>query len=246
MNKKSLSFLLLAFVMTIAVFSCRKTDAITEEVNPDFDYYPLKIGNSITYNVDSTIFDDRLCIRLKKSYQMIYRVADTFTDGMGRPSYRIETLIRRFHDDAWKHHKVLLVTRTKDQVEFVESEQRYIKMTFPVQSGKKWNGNAYIKTGDSALTYFGGWQYEYTDLGGSFNTNEVIYNNTVTVNHIDVAENSPETLPESPASRTFSREIYAQGIGMVHREYIRWTYDPKTTRCHRGASVVMNAIEYNY
>ena len=176
----------------------------------------------------------------------MYRVADTFTDVQNRPSFRIETLIRNWPDTTWRHHRVLYATRTADQAEFVESELRFIKMVFPVTEGRLWKGNAYIKTGDSALTYFDNWNYRYTDLGVPFNTKEVIYNNTVTVEQVDVAENNPETLPNSFASRTFGKEIYALNIGMIYREYYRWTFDPTTTKCRRGAGVVMRAIDYNY
>jgi hypothetical protein len=246
MNNKSISFLFLALLVTVAVFSCRKPDAIQEAADPENNYFPLKLGNYIIYDVDSTTWDDHICVVLKKNHQIMYRVADTFTDAMGRASYRIETFTRRYHDTSWSRSRVLYATNTNAQTEFVETELRYIKLVYPVVSNKTWLGNAFIKSGDSALSYFGGWNYKYTNVNQPYNSGDVIYNNTVTVEQIDVAENNPETQPGSFSTRTFGKEIYARNIGMVYREYYHWYYDPTTTKCRKGAGVVMKAVDYNY
>lgn len=246
MNNKSFSFLFLALLVTVAVFSCRKPDEIKKAADPENNYFPLELGNYIIYDVDSTQWDDQRCVVLKKSHQMMYRVADTFTDVSGRPSYRIETFTRRWPDTTWARHRVLYATNTKEQTEFVETELRYIKLVYPVSANRTWLGNAKIKTGDSALRYFDGWNYRYTNVNVPYNSGDVIYNNTVTVEHVDVAENNPETQPKSFASRTFGKEIYALNIGMIYREYYHWTYDPSTTKCRRGAGVTMRAVDYNY
>ena len=95
------------------------------------------------------------------------------------------------------------------------------------------------------FAYFKDWDYTYFRVGESYGTGEVKYDNTVTVVHADEAENSPEVFPNDYASRTLSKEVFAKDVGMVYREYIRWTYDPKTTHCRKGTGVIMRAVDHN-
>jgi hypothetical protein len=74
------------------------------------------------------------------------------------------------------------------------------------------------------------------------------------VNQVDRVENDPERIPEAYGSRTYGKEVFAEGIGMVYKEYIRWTYDPvayfnndpdQPSRCRKGTGVVMRAVDHN-
>jgi len=255
MNKKLFSFLFLALVATVAIYSCKKADDDTETtIDVSNDYFPTQVGKYIIYNVDSTVWDESVCLKVGKKYQMMYIVADTFTDGMGRPSYRIDRRIRRGTEDQWKQHDVLYVTKTPTTLEWSQDNFRYIKLIFPVAENATWQGNAYIQAADTPISYMGGWNYNYTGVDKPFNVGEITYDETVTVNQVDVAVNDPETLPKAHASRTFGKEVYAKGLGLVYREYYHWTYDPTsaanidpfhTERCRSGAGVIMRAVDHN-
>lgn len=245
MIKKSLPFLLLAFALNIALFSCRKPDDRPAPPQAEQEYYPLEVGKYVIYDVDSTVWDDTFCIKRFYNYQIMHIVADTFTDGQGRPSYKVDTRIRKKPEDQWVSHEVFYVTNTTATLEVVEHQYRFIKMTFPIENDKKWKGNSYIVTDDPVNTYLYDWTYEYKDVGVTYNNGLKEFENTVTVNHVDRAEGDPDLFEEEYASRTSSHEVFAAGIGMVHREYIRWTYDPNTTKCRKGNGVVMRAIDHN-
>jgi hypothetical protein len=255
MNKRFLSFLFLAVLATVAIYSCKKADEDTT-TTPEYseDYFPLQKGKYIIYNVDSTIWDEGLCIKIERSYQMMYMVADTFTDGQGRQSYRIDTRIRKSTADAWTHHDVFTVTKTPTTLEWSQKEFRYIKLTFPVKETGTWKGNGYINAADTPITYLNGWDYVYSGVDQPFNVGEITYDKTVTVNQVDVAVNNPETLPKAYASRTYGKEVYGKGLGLVYKEYYHWTYDPNSLantdtfhveRCRQGEGVVMRAVDHN-
>lgn len=245
MIKKSLSFLLLAFALNIALFSCKKPDERPAPPQAEQEYFPLEVGKWVIYDVDSTIWDDTFCVERFYNYQVRLSVADTFTDDLGRPSYRIDRSIRRKTGDEWRPQEVIYATNTGISLEIVQDELRTIKMTFPIANGEEWEGNNYILSDDPRFDFYADWVYHYELYKERFNSGFKVFDNTVTVVQIDTAVADPEVFPEEYASRTKSNEVYASGVGMVYREYIRWTYDPATTKCRKGVGVVMRAMDHN-
>lgn len=245
MIKKSLPFLLLAFTLTVAMFSCKKPDDRPAPPQATQEYYPLEIGKWVIYDVDSTIWDDTFCVKRFYNYQVKHIVADTFTDNIGRPSYRVETYIRKRVENDWTAHHVFYVTNTEVTLEMIHDQFRFIKLVFPVSEGTTWKGNNYILTKDPARSFYDNWDYSYRKVGDIFNTGLKVFDNTITVEHRDDAISDPEVFPDVYAERTSSREVYASGVGMIYREYFRWTYDPTTTKCRKGNGVVMRAVDHN-
>lgn len=245
MIKKSFSFLLLAFALNIALFSCKKPDDRPAPPEAEQEYFPLEVGKWVIYDVDSTIWDDTFCVERFYHYQVRHLVADTFTDEQNRPSYRIERSIRRRATDKWEQETVMYATNTGKSLEVVDDQLRFIKMTFPIENAKTWEGNSYILTKDPNHAFYADWIYEYRLVGEPFNTGFKIFDKTLVVEQIDEQLSDPELFPEEFSSRTSSREAYASGVGMIYREYIRWTYNPETTECRKGVGVVMRAVDHN-
>jgi hypothetical protein len=254
MNKKILPLILLAVFFTIAYTACKKADKVTEIKESDA-YFPLQIGKYVIYNVDSTIWDDTMCVKIIRRYQMMHTVVDTFTDARGRMSYRIDIRMRKKVEDPWMVEGVVQATNTGQELETAYSGLRFIKMIYPIAENRTWKGNSYIVTADSDYVYFNDWTYRYINVDQPFGNGLVTYNNTVTVMAIDEAINDPYPQPRENASRTYSKEVFAKGIGMVYREYYRWTYDAYSEnntdinhindRCLRGNGVVMRAVDHN-
>lgn len=245
MIKKSLPLLVMAVVLTVAVFSCKKADDVPAPPQAEQEYFPLEKGKWVIYDVDSTIWDDTFCIKRFYHYQIMHIVADTFSDEQGRLSYRIETRIRKKPEDEWQRQTTFYATNTKTELEIVRDQLRFIKMIFPITENGNWDGNSYILTQDPELSFYKGWTYTYKKLKHQFNSGFEVFDNTVTVEAVDEAISDPELFEDIYASRTKSVETYASGVGMVYREYIRWTYDPNTTKCRKGNGVVMRAVDHN-
>lgn len=245
MIKKFLPVLLLAFTISVALFSCKKPDDRPTPPQATQEYYPLQVGKWVVYDVDSTIWDDVLCIERFYHYQVRHNVADTFTDEKGRLSFRVETYIRKRVEEMWVPHQTFYVTNTEVTLEMNYERLQFVKMIFPIEEGATWKGNTYIITKDPEYSYYDDWNYRYTNVGNSFNSGFKVFGKTVTVEHIDEAVGDPDAYPEVYASRTASREVFASGVGMVYREYFRWTYDPATTKCRKGDGVIMRAVDHN-
>ncbi len=241
MNKKFAPLFFLAIMLFF--FSCKKEKA---NYGSDFTrgYYPLKIGRYITYEMDSTLWDDFLKVKTVKKYQVRYIVADTFRDNSKRLSYRIDVLKRTSETLPWIKHRVYYATPTDTHMEYVEENLRFIKIIFPLSNNITWDGNSMISSTDQDYTYFQGWVYSYSNLGLGFNNGKAFFDNTVMISQADETLNDPELHPDTYAYRTFGREVYAFDIGMVYREMTHWTYQP-TIGYRSGYSVVLRAVDHN-
>lgn len=242
MSKKFVPFLLLIFFVTL--FSCKKETSNKYGDDYTRGYFPTQIGRYVIYDMDSTFWDDFLKVKSLHKYQLRYTIADTFRDNQKRLSYRIDVHIRKNDALAWNTSRVIYVTPTETHLEFVESNLRFIKHVFPISNNISWNGNSMINSLDQDYTYFQGWNYNYSNLGLSYNNGKSYYENTVTVNQADDSLNNPETMPNDYAFRTYSKEVYGYDIGLVYREMTHWTYQP-TIGYRNGYSVVMRAVEHN-
>lgn len=246
---RSLRALLLAAALPLALLSCNNDDDVVA-VDPAHDFtpfFPLTPGHYVTYDVDSTQWDDVGCTRTDTRCQLRYTVADTFTDAQGRRSYRVDIYYRKRDTADWRNHEVVYVTPTAQRLEYVQKALPFIKLVFPIVDGGTWNGNQLINGADADLTYFRDWIYKYSNVGEAFDTERKYYDNTVTVNAVDFSQGNPEDPSQRDvyASRTYGKEVYAEGAGLIFREMTRWTYDPAVAYCRKGYSVTMRAVDNN-
>lgn len=245
MNKRFLPLLILSGLFLVSFFSCKKESDDKYANNVSAGYFPLEVGHYVTYNVDSVIWNDFDCTIDTNHYQMRFTIADTFFDNASRKSYRIETSIRSGDTVSWNPGTVMYVTPTATGLEYVENNLRYIKLTYPIVEGNSWDGNSMILTNDQDYSFMAGWNYKYANYKQSYDQDGVSFDNTVTVNQVDETQNNPETQPNDYAYRTYSKEVYAYGIGMVYRAWTHWIYDPGVKTCRKGSSVVMRAVDHN-
>jgi hypothetical protein len=239
-------FLAAACFFTLAAASCKKETGTRTGVAFK-EYMPLTTGRSVTYAVDSTVWDDFNCSKRRDTTWLRYTVADSFTDVGGRITYSINVDARTEDSLPWRAVRTFSATPNSQRVEVVDAGLRFIKLVDPVVEGTTWNGNAFINTAEQELQHFGNWNYHYESIGAAFNTGYKNYSNTISVPAVDEAQNDPDNpaLVDAYADRTLSKEVYAQNVGLIYREMTRWIYDPNIKRCRRGFAVVMRAIDNN-
>lgn len=250
MNKSKWILGLLAVVVTTALIgSCKKDRVVVNANGGDLyqAYMPLTIGKHITYDIDSSIWDDAKCIKYTYKYQHQYLVADTFRDAQRRLSYVINVLSRKSESDKFVVNDVVYYTPGAEQLEFVEKNIRFMRLINPVQEGKRWNGNSLMPSDDQDYTYLKNWNYTYQNVLQPFNNGAMNFENTITVNEVDTILNNPETMPDAYASLLQSKSVYAFQVGLIYRSYAYWIYDPipGEKNCRKGVGVTMRAIEYN-
>ncbi len=244
---------LFALAMSVLAVSCQRTRVDLSGIQTGQEFFPLEVGKYITYNVDSTYYDDFKKVTDFAQVQMRYENVDSFRDAEGRLSYRINVLWRKKDGDPYALNFVIYATRTSTGLEYIEKNTRFLKLIFPVEEGKSWNGNTFIPFEDPKNEQYNNskWNYVYAKKGASFDPGNNLYETTVTVNEIDDKVNDPDVDSTAYAYRNYSQEIYAFKVGLVYRERIYWTFQPSMgsqgggSGYRKGYAVTMRAIDNN-
>ncbi len=229
----------------LALTSCKKEVEKPSESN---DYFPLKVGKYILYDVDSVVYDDATQTTHINSYQMRYEVVDSFKDNANRVSYTINVYQRPETDEPFTPRDVIHVTKTATGVEWTQSNAKILKMIFPIEQSSSWNGMAFIQLREDAMDEYNtqryGWNFTYENIGADYNPGNNPFYNTVTINGIDEATNQPGD--SVYADRNYYKEVYAAGYGMIYRERVYWIWNEKPSiRYKRGYELRMRAVEQN-
>ncbi len=232
MNPRKFVVTISAATLLLLLQFCKKqTDSFT--VQSYKDYYPLEVGKYIIYRMDSTVFEDFDTRKVVRSYQVKDLVDAEITDNRNRKSFRIRRMLRNLDGTGeWRDIATLMATPLSHSLEYIENNQRYIKLTDPVKEYFSWNGNSYINAVDER-SYLQFWEYNYQQVGAAYGEGGNTFENTITVAHIDEQTGDPELYPNNFATRDYSREVYAKGVGMVAKDYMVWTYQatPVTNNC---------------
>lgn len=219
----------LVIVLTIVVVACSKKEQLSYP--PLADYYPLAVGKTFTYRMDSTVrlpFGTNL---VTKYFLAKDSVESQFNDAQGRPTFRIYRFLRdTLQAQPWRYVATNLVTVDHDKkwIEQVENNLRFIVLHQPLREGFQWKGNSFIdtRTGGSPTQFMDGWNYTYEDMNQPFTVRKGTFDSTITVMQID--EVSPPG-PFNPAfyqQTNFSKEVYARGVGLIYKEFLHKTWSP--------------------
>jgi len=240
-----------AILLIISLFSCKKE---TETLNTATlsDYFPLEIGRTNFYRLDSTVLASFGTAMVVKSYQAKDTIESTFTDNEGRLSYRIFRFTR---DTAglqpWSFAATFTATPTDKWIEYVDNNLRFLKLHAPVVDGYFWLAHSFIDTRslNSTVPYLDNWEYEYRNTGGTYTVLNTTYDSTITVAQHD------ETSPEGPFDpnlevqiKTFGLEVYAKGIGLIYKEFLyqNWQKNPSPAKFEDGSyGVKLSLIGHN-
>jgi hypothetical protein len=245
MTKFFIGFLLLSLLF----ISCKKESIIynSESIN---EYFPLTIGKTITYQLDSTLFTNFGQGDTVVSYQAQDVVTEQTTDNLGRPAYLIVRYLRQDSTQNWTPNNTFMAIPTGNSIEYVENNLRFLKLEMPIRQGFSWNGNSYIDTYSvySDLQYMANWDYTYDSLYTPLTINSVTIDST-----IEVAERN-EFLGEDPsnpatqyAEQTYSVEKYGKGIGLIYRDFVHWEYQGSQSiePGYTGYGITLSMLNHN-
>jgi hypothetical protein len=253
MKKFYFIFLLVA---TMAIFSCKKSSDVNFPSAQLTDYLNLAPGKYVIYRLDSLVFVNFGTQRTTVSYQAMDVIDTIITDNLGRPSWRVNRFLSDTTGTApWILNETYMITATRNDVEVVENNLRFIKLVLPVMNGFNWSGNSYIDTdkdtvitNDPDLSYFAGWNYVYDSVGMPYTTLDSIVNNAVIVNETNQYYGD-STNPSTISGVTYSQEVYGKGIGLIHKNLTYWVYQPPYVQdpvaSYYGYGIELNMISHN-
>jgi len=241
----------MAVVLGMCMMTC--TNSIEPyTIEYGHEYFPINIGKSLTYQVDSTIYSSFIEGGVGMvSGQLREVYGNTFVDAEGRTATTVERYWRTDETVAWEDiiPTIWYTTMSVDStsVERMEGQNRFIKMVFPISANKSWRGNSFIFLFDYdgfALPSCNSleWLYTYTGVDQQATVGNFTFDETVSILQQDC---------DDDIDRTFSTELYAKNIGLVQKE--QWVLNtgnsadpaPWPDRAERGYIVRMDLIDYD-
>lgn len=211
------------FLFTVLLFGCQPQN---EEKVVDFGYSYFWSGDGfyLVYQVDSTVHTGSSDV--VHSFQIKEIHKEWFTDGENDAAMRIEQWKKGDGEDVWQPYKVSVQKRTITTGERVEDNLRWIKLVFPLEEGKEWNGYAYTTLGES--------EFFMSDVNRPFQVGGFAFDSTLKVVHYDT---------ETFLSEKSRFEYYGKNVGLIHKKCVDISLQSGE---RRGSTVEMNIIEYGY
>lgn len=221
---------LLFLLFSISVISCKKESA-NVQLAPLAGYYPLQVGNSYTYRLDSTVYLAFGTTIATISYIAKDSVVSAYNDNTGRASY----LVYRYLTDtlmkaAYAYSSAYSILPTGKTIEVTDDNNlHFINLVQPITAGTAWLGNAYIDTKSitTDLAYMDNWNYTYQNINTPFTVLKGSIDSTVTVLGIDEIRPDDRSFdPQYFKQRDYSEEVYAKGVGLIYKEFTHWVWQP--------------------
>ncbi len=215
-------FLLKSIPLSIFAFlivSCGENVTETFEVKGKA-YYPLAIGKTITYNVDSVIYDPQAngSVKIDRTFwQFREDIVDTFKGKDGNIQYKIERFERRKGTTVWGIGKVSAASITDQYALRDEDNLRYIKFPMAFLEKTNWDGNIFndpsvkfIIAGELLEPFSKKWDYQIESFGKSETIGGRVFEDVLTVS----GKTDVKILTETRSLV----EKYAKGVGLISKE----------------------------
>jgi hypothetical protein len=227
----SLSFLILLF------YSCR-----TKKIEPDgnligYDYYPIETGLYYIYKVTDTIYKGVLNDQENYIDSTYFIKEEIFTpitinDETKYQVYRYYS--KNATDFQDQPDSVWTVFNDRTKIIKAENNYRYIKLIFPPENKRTWDGNAENIFDEDIYTAL---NYRKPYRVGS-GRDATTYDYTVTVLQED---------EQNLVNKDYRIEVYAQGVGLIYKKSIIVNYEQPITPANRidvGKKSELKLISY--
>jgi len=234
MNRLNILFLI---VIGILVSTCnRKGDPTPSDTG--FSYYPINEGDYLIYDVIDTAFIGVQTYEIN-NYQVKEEIHESIVVN-DEVRYQIYLYYKSpggewndYPDSNWT------VFSDKRRIVKVEDNVRFVKLVFPFEAGKKWDGNISDPENDPQEHYTMTEvrrPFTYTSLYAPIQ--EYTYPETVSVVQFD---NS------SAIDLNYAIEVYANNIGLVYKEIKVYKYEQSNLALQQvelGQHIVKTLIEH--
>lgn len=204
----------LSLLFITLLISCVENTENYQIDKSDYNFFPLKNGLSLTYQVDSLIYDNNGTIKLSRNIILKRTVIDSFIDNSGIKNY----IIDENYTENGKEIKSQFVNvyRTEDMAVENERNLKFIKLIFPITVGKTWEGNKLFDANNTILNIAGepikvyeNWLYRYSKMLDKYEVNGKEYTDVIEIIQTDT---------DYKLEKRYSIEYYAKNIGLIYKK----------------------------
>jgi hypothetical protein len=191
--------------------SCEDNNKVSEPLNPvpesHRDYIELEAGMTLTYRLDSIIYDNFTRTIDTTRYQVTHRVQEQTLDSAEMQEYLLKRTVRTIDEGEVLESALYQARKTSEEYQVFRNNQRTLALEFPLSDGHEWNGNAY-NTQDSQI-------YRVKAIHEPATILNKRYDSTLLVQEED---------QQNLIKRNASKTRYAKQIGPVFRERINLSF----------------------
>lgn len=207
--------LVVFMVFNLVIFSCSENEQVTPDLG--LDYYPLKVGNFVLYQVNETYISQS--VETKTSYELKVTVTDSSINQQGVITYflvrekRVNSLSQWKSVDTWSSHFL------NNKVVQNEGNVLFVKLVFPPSLNLMWDGNEFnnlpddgnLFTDNSSDQYFISEMNKPITLSSGFESDQAL-----TVIQNDFSDNI--------IGIDQRKEVYAKEVGLIYKEVTQLKY----------------------
>lgn len=249
-SKLYLRFLKFGLPCLLFCISCSKNE--TEELDPatfGYDYYPVEIGRSWTYQMDSIVYSEKVVVRKDTTSSYLREeIVDTFRNVENKLVYRLDVFYTRDTNTVWELISASFIQKNETQLIKTDNGLDYIKLIFPIRKNKSWEGNSRINSktemliGNELLQPFGDiWYYSFNYFDQPENLGNFQFENVCKVAEADY---------DGFLEKRYSIAKYAKGVGLIFKEL--WILDTQNTgdsipfedRANKGMILRQSLVSY--
>jgi hypothetical protein len=190
---------ILFFGLTLLSLSCR------QQVNPPefgFEYFGWEEGKYITYEVTQIFHDAAVNVNDTNKFILKTVVGEPVIDNEGREANKFFRYSYDIETEELFDQRVWTGIIADSRGELVEENQRIIRLVFAIRPSKTWNINAFNPMEEEIA--------EYSDLHLPKSFYGQMFDSTATVFYEDFF---------SLVDYIKKYDVYAKGVGLVHRSY---------------------------
>jgi len=122
--------------------ACTKEDE-QPIVSWENNYYPIKIGQWISYQVEEITIDKESAVNDTSRYQIKNLIADCIDSNDNYRSYRVEEYKRISSKNEWQHYRNWELKHYSRSIHTIKNNIEKICLINPVRLNDTWDGNAY-------------------------------------------------------------------------------------------------------
>jgi hypothetical protein len=210
---------IMAVFAVFFLISCASKSETETLPNRGKDYYPLSVGNTALFDLDSVIYDPLPASIQIDTYRWQARevLSDTLRSKTGTLVFVVDRSIKARTSVDWTPRETFAASLTADHALLSENNLTYIKFPMFFDVGTNWDGNLFndVSTrlevaGEILEPFSKKWTFEVLSYGKAEKIGTKDYTDVLTVQ----AQSDPKILTE----KRYSLEKYARGIGLVYRE----------------------------
>ena len=221
---KQLKNSLFALFIAFFVFSCDTDKVAPRDTNLGKDFFILDIGHFVSYNVKETQYALNQPPKTT-TYQLREVVENAFINETGKQSYRLVRYTRANGRQNWQIVDVWAARLEPNGAVRTEENTSFLKLIFPFEEEKTWDGNAYNDLGRET--------YLMRDLGKRFRFDNKNYDETITI---------IQSRDSNLVNKDFRTEIYAKGVGLIYRKSDRVAYCQDRNQGCLGKAIIESGL----